>query len=389
MSGPVPVVLASSGRVWGGTERMVDALARGLDRTRFHVWVALAPSPEVDGWADELRRGGIPVERLPEITNRLQIGRALRWFRFLRKHRHALLHVHHTYPAADRYLVPLAHLAGVRAVVVTEHSVGRSHSAGQRFLKRWERSRSDMTVAVSEEVARRLTEGFEIPAELIETVPNGVRVPAETPPPGTRERLRAAWGVPDTARLWLCVARLEPEKGVDLLLAAWQLLPEPRPRLVIVGDGSLRVPLEASSHERGLAESVRFVGSVVDAREVYAAADAYALCSRKEGMPVTMLEAMAAGLPCVVSDVGGVTEASDRGRAARVVEPEDPRAFADAVLWVENDPQGARAMAERGLRRVAERFGETRMVDAYEVLYDRALRIARQAGAGGPESAAA
>ena len=384
----IPVVLASSGGVWGGTERIVDTVARGLDPERFQVWMVLSPSAGVDGWADDLRRQGLPVERIPEITNRLQIARASRWLRFLKRHRDALLHVHHTYLAADRYLVPLAHLSGMRAIVVTEHlGVGHAHSRGQRFLKRWERSRTDVTVAVSTEVAQALTREFDIPAELIEIVPNGVRMPRPTQ--GLRERTRATWGVDQASRVWLCVARLEPEKGIDVLLQAWKLLPAPRPRLVIVGDGSLRTALEQAARELGLEGDVCFAGPSPDARSLYQAADGFVLCSRKEGMPVTLLEAMAAGLPCVVTDVGGVQEATERGQAARVVPAEDARAFADAVAGLERERDQARVLGERALRRATERFGEGRMVDAYEATYERALRLASQAGAMGSASVAA
>jgi glycosyltransferase involved in cell wall biosynthesis len=384
----IPVVLASSGHVWGGTERIVDALARGLDPNRFPAWMVLSPAPGVDAWADDLRRLGLPVERIPEITNRLQLARAGRWLGFLKRHRDALLHVHHTYLAADRYLVPLAHLAGMRAIVVTEHlGVGRAHSRGQRFLKRWERSRTDVTVAVSVEVAHALSAEFEIPAELIEIVPNGVRVPG--PVAGARERMRETWGVGPSERVWLCVARLEPEKGIDVLLAAWKLLPEPRPRLVIVGEGSRRAELENTASDLGLGGGVRFAGASRDARTLYQAADGFVLCSRKEGMPVTLLEAMAAGLPCVVTDVGGVPLASDRGQAARVVPAEDARAFADQVAALEHDRDAARALGARAARRVAERFSEERMVDGYEAIYERALRLAHPVGAPSSTSVAA
>jgi len=143
------------------------------------------------------------------------------------------------------------------------------------------------------------------------------------------------------------------------------------------------------AEERGLSGDVHFAGAAPDARSLYHAADGFALCSRAEGMPVTLLEAMAAGLPSVVSDVGGVEEASDRGRAARVVPAEDPRAFAEAVAALEHDREGARAVAERGMHRATERFGEERMVDAYEVIYERALRLAHQAGAQGSAPVAA
>jgi glycosyltransferase involved in cell wall biosynthesis len=274
------------------------------------------------------------------------------------------------------------------AIVVTEHlGVGGAHSRGQRLLKGWERSRTDVTVAVSAEVAQALTTEFAIPSELIEVVPNGVRAPR--PAAGQRERAREAWGVAEAERVWLCVARLEPEKGIDVLLAAWKLLPAPRPRLVIVGEGSRRGELEELASDLGLGPDVRFAGQARDARALYPAADGFVLCSRKEGMPVTLLEAMAAGLPCVVTDVGGVQQVTERGQVARVVPAEDARAFADAVAALERDRDTARTLAERGMRRATERFGEERMVDAYEAIYERALRLAHQAGAQGSAPVAA
>src|SRR5688572_7392499 len=132
----IPVLLAESGRTYGGTEKVVTELARRMDRERFQPWVVISPAAALDRMAEDLRAAGVPVERLDEITHRLQVGRAWRTLRFLGRHRRAVLHVHHVWPAADRYLVPIAHLAGVRAVIVTEHLVGYAHSSGQKWLKR-------------------------------------------------------------------------------------------------------------------------------------------------------------------------------------------------------------------------------------------------------------
>jgi glycosyltransferase involved in cell wall biosynthesis len=370
---PIPVLLVESGRARGGTERVVDVLARGLDRSRFQPWVVIEPIAVLDAWADDLRREGIPVVRRAEITNRLQWGRAAGWFRFLRRRRHALLHLHHVYSSADRYLGPLAHLAGVRAVVVTEHIGARAHSGGQRLLKRWELSRADVAVAVSHSVAGALTEHYGLAPELIEVVPNGVPAPLTLSPDG-RARLRTAWGVPEGARVWLTVGRLEDQKGIDILLAAWALLPAPRPHLAVVGEGSRRAALEAQARDLGLAESVRFVGAVPEARAVYGAADGFVLASRFEGMPLALLEGMAAALPVVATAVEGVAEAAD-AETARLVPPLAPRALADAVTALERDPDLGRALGARAAARVAERFGDARMVDAYEAVYRRALRL--------------
>src|SRR5207245_1744861 len=124
--------------------------------------------------------------------------------------------------------------------------------------------------------------------------------------------------------LWLAVGRLEEQKGLDVLIAAWALLPEPRPCLWIAGDGSRRADLEAGARSLGLEGAVRFLGAMPDARPLYDAADGFVLSSRQEGMPLALLEAMAAGLPVVATTVEGVSEATGAGDVARLVPPEDP-----------------------------------------------------------------
>jgi glycosyltransferase involved in cell wall biosynthesis len=366
------VLLVESGGVPGGTERVVDALARGLDRRSFRPWVVLSPSRALDGWADDLRRAAVPVERRAEITSRYQWRRAAAWFGLLRRHRDALLHVHHVYSSSDRYVVPLAHLAGVRAVVVTEHVGAAAHSAGQRWLKRWELSRADVPVAVSEGVADILSREYGLARELTEVVPNGVPAP---PPvsPEQRSRLRERWSVPAPARVWLTVGRLEEQKGVDVLLEAWAALEEPRPYLVVVGDGSRRAELEAQARALRLTGCVRFAGAAADARALYRAADGFVLASRFEGMPLALLESMAAGLPVVATAVEGTREVAGDG-AARLVPPLDPAALAREVTAVEADPAAAAALGARAAARIAARYGEDHMVDAYEGVYRRVLR---------------
>jgi glycosyltransferase involved in cell wall biosynthesis len=378
MSHPVPVLLVESGRQVGGTERVVEALARGLDREQFQPWVVLSPAPALDAWADELRRAAVPVERREEITNRFQVSRIAGWIRFLRRHRRSLLHVHHVWPSADRYLVPIAHLSGIRAVVVTEHLSAPPHSAWQRLLKRWESVRTDVHVTVSQAVADALAQSYGLSRDSLEVVPNGVRPPRPLAAE-ERSRVRAGWGAQDGRRVWLAVGRLEDQKGFDLLLEAWARLHTPRPRLVVLGEGSRRGPLEAQSRVLGLAGDVHFAGAWLDAEPAYAAADAFVLSSRFEGLPLSLLEALCAGLPAVATAVGGVPEATEFGRRARLVAAPEAGALAEAVAEVESHLEAARQRAQAGQAWAGERFGLGRMVDEYESLYRRALRHARSA----------
>jgi glycosyltransferase involved in cell wall biosynthesis len=330
-AGPrVPVVLVESGQSVGGTEKVVFELACRMDRERFAPMVALAPAPALDRIAGDLERAGVPVERLPELTNRFQFGRALKTLGFLRRARQAVLHVHHVWPAADRYLVPLAHLVGVPAVIVTEHLVGFAHSGGQKWLKRWELARADQVVCVSRAVADGLETdyGFDVETNgrVIENGVDAVGLDRTTARAADeRARVRARLGA-DGAFVWAFVGRLEKQKGVDVLLDGFARLGGSS-HLWIVGDGSLREELAQMAKALGVIDRVRFEGAVADASPFYWGADAFAIASRWEGLPLALLEAQAAGLPVVAAAAGGVAEAIREGTSGLLVPKEDPRGW--------------------------------------------------------------
>lgn len=371
----VSVVLAESGRAVGGTERVVWELATRLPRHRFDVSVWLSSDPGVDEFAAALAARDISVERVAEVDSRWDWKGMLSTWKMLRRRRPALLHVHHVWPAADRYLVPLAHLVGVPAVLVTEHLVGFAHSGGQRWLKRWELSRADQVVCVSRAVADGLARdyGFDVEGNG-RVIENGVdavgldrtqeRAAAE------RQRVRARMGAAPGDFVWLFVGRLETQKGVDVLLegfaranaGAW---------LWIVGDGSLRSELETRARALGVLERVRFEGAVADAAPFYWGADAFAIASRWEGLPLALLEAQAAGLPVVAAAAGGVAEAIREGTSGLLVPRENPAALAAAMGRIAGEPELARRLGYEAARQAREEWSWERMVSAYEVLYER------------------
>jgi glycosyltransferase involved in cell wall biosynthesis len=387
-AGPrIPVLLVESGRTYGGTEKVVTELARRMDRARFQPWVVIPRAPALDRMAEDLRASGVPVERLDEITHRLQCGRAWRTLRFLAHRRRAVLHVHHVWPAADRYLVPIAHLAGVHAVIVTEHLVGYAHSSGQKWLKRREHARADEVVSVSRAVAAMLERDYGFDADRGRVIENGVDATGldRTTPRAAAERLRVRerMETPDGAFVWACVGRLETQKGIDVLLAAFAAggataPPGARParRLWIVGDGSQRDALEAQASALGIAAQVRFAGAVHDAAPYLWGADAFALASRWEGLPLALLEAQASGLPVVAAAAGGIPEAIRDGTTGLLVPREDVGALAAALARIESEPDLARRIGYEAARQAREEWSWERMVSAYEVLYERAWRRA-------------
>ena len=155
-------------------------------------------------------------------------------------------------------------------------------------------------------------------------VPNGIPAP-EPVPPGRRAEVRAELGVADDDVVVLMVARLSPQKAHDVMLDAIARADRPNLRLVVVGDGKRREELEALVAEQGLQKSVTFLGLRRDVPRLLAGGDVFALSSVHEGVPISVIEAMTAGLPVVATDVGALRaelgrRAQERARADFTVE---------------------------------------------------------------------
>ncbi len=374
----VTVVLAESGVSVGGTERVVWELATRLPRARFDVRVWLSDAPGVDELAVSLAGRGLPVARVPEVGSRWDWrGMAATWARLVRT-RPALLHIHHVWPAADRYLALLAGAAGVPRLVVTEHIVGRAHSPPQRALKRRELRRADAVTAVCGAVADSLVADYGVERARVRVVPNG----ADPPDDGEERAGARAWrerlGAGPFRPLWVCAARLEEQKGHAVLVEA---LARVRARgldfvAVLAGEGSLRAELERRVDQADLGDRVRFAGQVEPIGPLLAAADACLLPSLWEGMPLTLLEALARARPVVASRVGGVPEAVEDGVTGRLVPPGDAAALAAVLEDLHRRPDAARRLGLAGAARVEEEFTWARVVESFEALYDEVLGLA-------------
>ena len=372
------VLLAESGRTMGGTERVVWELATRLPRDRYDVSVWLTESPGLDELATSLSERGIPVERVAEVGSRWDWKGMYATWRRLKRRRPALLHLHHVWPASDRYLPSLAEAAGVPHLILTEHIVGQPHSAGQKMLKRRELARADAVTAVCGAVADSLVLDYGVPRERVRVVPNGADLPDE---PGERDaarKLRAGLGASAMKPLWVCAARLEEQKGHDILLES---LAQVRRRgldfvMALAGDGSRRQVLERRAMELDLTDRVRFLGMLDEIGPLLWAADAVIMPSRWEGLPLTLLEALARARPVVASAVGGIPEVIEDRVSGRLVPPGNVTALADALEWLHRRADLASALGREGLARVREQYTWERVVETFEEVYDEVLGLA-------------
>jgi glycosyltransferase involved in cell wall biosynthesis len=237
-----------------------------------------------------------------------------------------------------------------------------------------------VVVAVSTEMMHALSD-VGIPRERRVLIPNGVRLAPSAA--DARAATRAAWLGDSAGPVVLYVGRLEAVKGVQRLLAMWSAMPRrDAATLVIVGDGPLRAELEREAGARGLGRSVRFLGSQPDVTPFYVMADLFVLPSTSEGLSNALLEAMAAGLPVVASDVGGNRDVVERGVSGFLVDWADTSATAGLVERLLDDAALRGRVGEAAARR-AGAFSITAVAERYCDLYRTVLarNVIRREGA--------
>jgi glycosyltransferase involved in cell wall biosynthesis len=197
------------------------------------------------------------------------------------------------------------------------------------------------------------------------TIWNGV---SPAPPPVDRAEVERTWRIAPGHRLLLAVGRLVPAKNHALAIRA--LADVDDVTLAIVGEGPLRGELENEGRRAGVHDRIVFAGLRADARALIGAADAIVVSSRSEGLPMVVLEALAAGTPVVATAVRGVREILEDEQNALVTPPDDPVRLAQAIQRVVSDDRLAGRLAESG-RRLAADHTEAAMVDAFLDLYAR------------------
>jgi glycosyltransferase involved in cell wall biosynthesis len=178
------------------------------------------------------------------------------------------------------------------------------------------------------------------------------------------------------------VGRLVQVKDYPTLLKAFAIITNKinKCKLVILGDGILRAELEAYVNENGLSKKVMFLGSRRDIPEMMQIFDVFVLSSVSEGLPIALLEAMAAGIPVVATMVGGIPEVVVDGGTGLLVPPQNPAVLAEAISSVLLDKEKARYMGTSGRHRVVESFNLSNTSQSYEQVYDETINTAKLIG---------
>lgn len=318
--------------------------------------------------AAKLESAGIPVvpfHKAPGFSLRTVLAMARR----LRHDRADVIHGHN--PGVHHYAAVAARLAGVPVCLNTRHSVTTSQGvAYQERYFRWVRPLTSHVVFVSDFVRRLLLPRLGYPAEQCSVIINGIPLErfASNPDKAGHQKRPLRFGT---------VGRLVPAKGHAILIDAFgQIAPRlPDAVLSIFGYGELEGQLAAQIARLGLEGRVRLEGRTNDAPAALRGLDLFVFSSVNEGLPLVILEAMAAGLPVVSTAVGGVPEILPED-VGWLCPAGDATALAAAMLAAAASPD-LRERGERGRKMVFERYGIEQMARQYEELYRRLL------GAGG------
>lgn len=349
----------------GGAETLVSQMCH-LQREQGHDPCVYAVA-KLGELGEQLRKDGFVVE-----TNvGLHLTDATRnFYRLFKASRPDVVHIHN--PTPTIYAAMAARMTGVLSIVSTRHSLVAPPRGKVAELKyRIAAHFCDWVVGICDATVSNLKAIRSAPARKIVRIYNGTnplqRAPKEEWPQKTGFTL-------------VYVGRIEPVKNHALLLRAFDaaLKQMPELRLWMVGDGSERTAMECLAAELSIAAQVTFWGQQLDVAPFFSAANAFIMSSRSEGLPVSLLQAFSLGLPAIVTNVGGMTEAVKLAQAGFTVSATDPGEMAAAILQMARNEASRAAFSAHAKAAFQSRFSLQTMADSYMELYRDSARARRR-----------
>lgn len=358
----------------GGAGLNAYHLTRYLDRSRFDVDLAFGPGYPLDhqvaadGLTHHVLRWSRKANPFATLLGTQDV------VRLLRRERYDIVHAHCSLAGLAGRLA--ARWCGVPKIVFTVHAfASRPHQAAwkQRLALEIERRLDPYTdhYCVSTQIFHdQLLQKKIAETRRVSIIPLGIELASVAL---SREQARARLGLPNDAAVVISAGRLESQKGLRYLIEAWSAVRRdvPGAMLVLLGDGPLRGELESLAERLNVRESIYFTGWRTDANELLAAGDLFCLPSLWEAFGYVLLEAMAAGIPIVASDVDGIPEVLMQGRLGKLVPAGDCSSLARAVADLLHDPAERHRLKQTGLQHVHSRYALAGMVEGYATLYER------------------
>ncbi len=350
----------------GGAETLLIDLVRGLQNSDYEVMVAYSTPGILES---RLRELNIPTVRL---LRKFRVDPMLlfRMWRLIQDEKPDIVHTHLF--KSDLHGRIAAWISNAPLIISTIHNNDawiRKFPLGQIYG--WTARLAHRVIAVSEEVREYHIQYASTPPGKIQVISNGVNISRFADPDLDPKKFRAELGVSLSAPLIGIIGRLEPQKDHENFLNAAVLIVKefPNARFVIIGAGSLYNDLLEKKKKLNLSNHVIFTGIREDIPHALAAMDLLVISSRWEGLPVTLLEGLAARRAVVATHVGGIGDVVVSGDSALLVPPQDHVALAESCLRVLRDPQFASKLANAGFKRVHSAFSVDAMIEKTIALY--------------------
>lgn len=352
----------------GGGPAQVHELVARLPRPEL---TAIVAGPAGGPYGGLFAESGVRFVDVP--THRLALRPFFDVLRLIRQEGIDLVHSHgkgaglYGRLAARRAGVPSIHT--FHGIHYSDYPAGLGHAylALERGLARI----TEAIVHVSESQALEAAGLGLAPAQRSHVIVNGIDAERVAGAAMTREAARESLHLEPDAMVIGTIARFDPVKALDALLRAFAIVATAQPdaRLVLLGDGPGASRLRSLASELGLEARVRFPGFIPEASRLLPALDLYASASRKEGLPLALLEAMACSLPVAATRVPGHMDVVEQGVTGLLVAPDDRDALGRAMRDLMTEPAGRKAMGQAGRQRVLNRFAASRMAAETADLY--------------------
>jgi glycosyltransferase involved in cell wall biosynthesis len=357
---------------FGGLERHLFALIGGLDGEVQEPVITCFEHETISNYMDDDLRARTTIRCVSEPKSFED------WYRLIRSIRPDVVVFCYNWFRAFPWQAPFASLAaGVARRVSIQHllplpppPVPGGKSLKDRLRRKIGRRAREMfkvrltghicqkTICVSNAVRDSLVWDYQFPARKTITIHNGISTSAFAPNERMRAAVRARLDVSEEDFLLVCAARLTEAKGIDILIDAVSRVNRQGVscKCVILGEGPLKEKLEKQANSLGMSCHVLFEGFQSDVRPYFQAGSAFILTSHIEGLPLSILEAMACGLPCIVTDVGGNAEAVTDRATGFVISPGSLDEAENAILYLAMHPRECAEMATKARNTACQSF---------------------------------
>ena len=350
----------------GGAEKLLLATIKKLNREKYDVTVFSMLAG--DQLLQDFQESGAKIICLG-MKNKRDLTGFWKLYRAFKSNKTQIVHTHLL--EADIWGRFAALLAKVPVIVSTQHSVDAWKKHPQRmrakmrlWLNKIATRHSTGVIAVSETVKEFLIKYENICPEKIYVLKNGIEI---------NNNIKALSSENDRALKTIgSMGRLFEEKGFEYLLRAFQQVRARKPKisLVIAGDGPLRASLKKLAQDLNISDNVTFLGNITDIAAFLKRIDVFVLSSIQEGIPLALLEAMAAVKPVIATTVGGIPEVIEHGTDGMLVEATNVNALKNAILSMLNDKKKAKKLGKKARCKALEEFNLDETVKALDVLYD-------------------